>query len=117
MIGNGARGPFWTTVLLACIPLVPTAGVLVIQQVKNNEHQNAAIDANTLAVKELTRRIEAIDAAGTRGFANVAVTQQRAVTTVDRFAERLNIIDQRLASTEATVKALQDDVARLKQPP
>jgi hypothetical protein len=91
---------FWGTALVACIPLVPAVLIMGIQQIKNNERQDAAIAANSVAISHLTDGVNA-------ELDGMAQVDKRNVTQLDRMQERLNLIDQRLSAVEATLKAMQ----------
>jgi hypothetical protein len=91
---------FWGTVFVACIPLVPAVLVMGVQQIKNNERQDAMISANALSVQRLRDYVDL-------ELAAIETTGRRNTFEHDRAQERLILIDQRLSATEATIKALQ----------
>jgi septal ring factor EnvC (AmiA/AmiB activator) len=104
MIGRTEPVPhhrtFWGTVMVACIPLIPAVLVMGVQQIKNNERQDAAIAANTVAIQTLRASLDT-------ELDGIALADKRAVAERDRMQERLNLLDQRLSAAEATIKALQ----------
>jgi hypothetical protein len=94
------RKSFWITVAIACVPLVPTLSLLVVQQIRNNEQQIAHIEANSLAIERLRQYVEV-------ELSAFEASDNRNVVEHDRARDQLADINRRLSAAEATIKGLQ----------
>jgi len=103
------------TILVA---LIGQAMLSVVYQIINNEQQAASIHEIVTAQRnfehavkdkfedlvrrydENNRRLEQIDTVGTRALSLVNANQQRVMTQLDRFSERMIMLDKKIGDTD-----------------